>query len=52
LSGVCKLQHLIESGQFKPAIDRTYSLDQIVGAYKYVETGTTIGNVVVLTVGP
>ena len=30
---------LIDAGQFKPVIDRTYSLEQIVDAYRYVETG-------------
>ncbi len=38
---------LLESGQFTPLIDRTYSLDQIAEAYKYVETGQKIGNVVI-----
>jgi hypothetical protein len=33
------IKELIESGQFKPVIDRTYPLDQIVVAYRYVETG-------------
>jgi len=38
---------LMESGAFKPLVDRTYPLDQIVGAYRYVETGEKIGNVVI-----
>jgi NADPH:quinone reductase-like Zn-dependent oxidoreductase len=38
---------LIEAGEFKPVIDRTYRFDQIVEAYKYVETGRKIGNVVI-----
>jgi NADPH:quinone reductase-like Zn-dependent oxidoreductase len=41
------IRELIESGQFKPVIDRTYPLDQIVEAYKYVETGRKTGNVVI-----
>jgi NADPH:quinone reductase-like Zn-dependent oxidoreductase len=41
------LRKLIDSGQFKPVIDRTYPLDQIVQAYRYVETGQKTGNVVI-----
>ncbi|MBK9221847.1 MAG: NAD(P)-dependent alcohol dehydrogenase [Saprospiraceae bacterium] len=41
------LKNLVETEQFKPVIDRVYSLDQIVEAYKYVETGQKIGNVVI-----
>lgn len=38
---------LMESGAFKPLVDRRYPLDQIVEAYTYVETGQKIGNVVI-----
>jgi NADPH:quinone reductase-like Zn-dependent oxidoreductase len=40
-------KNLIESGEFRPVIDRTYPLDQIVDAYRYVETGQKTGNVVI-----
>jgi len=41
------LRELIESGRFTPLLDRTYPLDQIVEAYRYVETGQKVGNVVI-----
>lgn len=41
------LKSQIETGEFKPVIDRVYPLDKIVEAYRYVETGQKIGNVVI-----
>ena len=38
---------LLESGAFRPVIDRHYPLAEIVDAYTYVETGRKIGNVVI-----
>jgi NADPH:quinone reductase-like Zn-dependent oxidoreductase len=41
------LRGLLASGQFKPLIDRRYPLDEIAEAYRYVETGQKVGNVVI-----
>ncbi len=40
-------KELVEKGHFKPVIDRVYSLEEIVEATKYVETGEKTGNVVI-----
>ncbi len=37
---------LLESGKFKPLIDRRYSLEQIREAYEYSASGLKIGNVI------
>ena len=41
------LKKLVESGKYKPLVDRSYTLDKIVDAYKYVETRKKVGNVVI-----
>jgi NADPH:quinone reductase-like Zn-dependent oxidoreductase len=41
---------IIESGKYKPVIDRAYHLEEIRDAYRYVETGEKTGAVVV-TIG-
>lgn len=40
------LKELVEKGEFKPVIDRFYTLGQIVDAYRYVESGQKTGNVI------
>ncbi len=39
--------NLMEQGKFRSVIDRTYPLDEIIEAYKYVEKGHKTGNVIV-----
>lgn len=41
------LKKLAEEKKFKPLIDRTYKLEQIVEAYEYVEGRQKIGNVLI-----
>jgi NADPH:quinone reductase-like Zn-dependent oxidoreductase len=45
------LKQLAETGEYRPVIDRTYPLQQVIEATKYVETQQKIGNVVLTVNG-
>lgn len=44
--GMSRLAALAEAGDLRPVIDRTYDLDEIVEAHRYVDTGRKRGSVV------
>lgn len=48
---LAQLAPLFESGVLRTQLDRSYPLDQIEAAHRYIDTGRKVGNVV-LTVSP
>jgi NADPH:quinone reductase-like Zn-dependent oxidoreductase len=40
------VKELVETGKYRPVIDRRYALDEVVEANRYVESGQKSGNVV------
>ena len=38
---------LVDTGRYRPVIDRSYALDEVVEATRYVESGQKTGNVVI-----
>jgi NADPH:quinone reductase-like Zn-dependent oxidoreductase len=47
---VLYLKDLLEAGTYRPIIDRTYRLEEVVEATRYVEAGRKAGNVVLTVV--
>jgi NADPH:quinone reductase-like Zn-dependent oxidoreductase len=45
------LKGLLEAGEYRPVIDRTYTLEDVVEATRYVETQQKTGNVVLMVDG-
>jgi NADPH2:quinone reductase len=46
-AALAELRALLEQGELKIVVDRTYPMSEIVAAHRYVDTGRKVGNVVV-----
>ncbi|MEU4422859.1 NAD(P)-dependent alcohol dehydrogenase [Actinoplanes sp. NPDC024001] len=46
-AALAELRGLLERGDLKIVVDRTYPLDEIVAAHRYVDSGHKVGNVVI-----
>lgn len=49
---LAELRGMLEAGTYRPLVDRTYPLGEIVEAYRYVQTGRKVGSVVVTVMPP
>ncbi|MBT3755816.1 MAG: zinc-binding dehydrogenase [Candidatus Cloacimonetes bacterium] len=47
INDIIYLKNLVQEGKLNPFIDKSYSLDEAVEAYKYVSTGRKRGNIVI-----
>ena len=45
------LKRLLETGEYRPVIDRTYPLEDVAEAHRYVDTWQKTGNVVLTVTG-
>jgi NADPH:quinone reductase-like Zn-dependent oxidoreductase len=45
------IKELIEAGMYRAVVDRTYALDEVIEATRYVETEQKTGNVVLRVIG-
>lgn len=42
------VKKLVETGEYRPVIDRAYPLEEAAEAHRYVDTGQKTGNVVLI----
>ncbi len=45
-ASVLLVKEHMEKGKFRPLMDRTHPMDEVVEAFRYVESGEKVGNVV------